>query len=84
LAEVRHVEPDEEELVDCVAEENLGEGILAVSRVEEAIEGLLGEVEEFVTGKTRLELVDLILDPGQVLLTRGQIRRRHGLKRLWS
>ena len=84
MAEVRHVEPDEEELVDCVAEENLGEGILAVSRVEEAIEGLLGEVEEFVTGKTRLELVDLILDPGQVLLTRGQIRRRHGLKRLWS
>ena len=39
------VEPVEDQGVDGITEEDLGEGVLAVVGVEELIDGLIGETE---------------------------------------
>src|SRR5690606_20077952 len=77
LAERRQVETVEEEAVDGVAEEDLGEGVLAVGRVEELLDGDLGEVEELVAGEARLVVLELLFDPGLIALARCLRRHAH-------
>jgi hypothetical protein len=67
-AEVRQVEPRQQQVVNGVAQKDLGQWILAVRGLEKLLDGVLRQVQELVTGETRLAFFELILDPGLVAL----------------
>ena len=75
-------EAPEEEGVDGVAQEDLREGVLAVGGIEELLDGLVRELEEFLAGEAGLELLDLILDPEEVPVSRGDGRTGNHGRRL--
>ena len=68
LAEVGQVEALKEEAVNGVAQEQLGEGVLAVRGIEELVDGLVGQAEQFIAGKGGLVVLELLVDPGLVEL----------------
>lgn len=79
LAVAGEVEASGDEGVDGVAEEDLGEWILAVGIVEEALNGLVADLEQLVTGEAGLVLFDAFLDPfGVVLACGGEAKLPHG------
>ena len=68
LAVVRQVQPIEDQRVDGVAKQNLGEGILPIGGIAQRLDGFFGEIEKLVARERGFELLDLILDPGVIRL----------------
>lgn len=80
LAVVRKPQPLEEQRIDGVAEENLGEWILAIWRVEQASDALLGDLEQLVAGERRLVVFDLLFDPLVIALARDGVACGHSTR----
>lgn len=70
LAVARQLETPEDQGVDGIAEQDLGEGILAVAGGEQFPYRLLRELDEFIAVEPGLVLLDLVFDPGEVELAR--------------